>query len=106
MVRAPPHVYSALVKNLTSKEVKVKAFYAVPDAADEEVNLTIKPGETAKLEQKIVQATTFSMTAHIRRVEADGSFLETPFTGVLSPVQEYKLEIHEADGACHLKGSL
>nr|CCC91090.1 conserved hypothetical protein [Trypanosoma congolense IL3000] len=106
MVAAPRHVYSAIVRNLTPKEVMLKAFYAMPNAGDEETVVNIKPGGTARLEQKIVEMSTYSMTAHIRRVEVEGAFLESPFDGVFSPVKEYNLEIHERGGAYHLQGSL
>ncbi|KAG8348553.1 hypothetical protein ERJ75_000731000 [Trypanosoma vivax] len=108
MVLPPKHVYSAIVKNLTSKAVQVRALYAMPDnSPDVETVLSINAGESATLEQKIVELSTFSATAHIRHVEVvGGAALTAPFDGVASPVKDYLLEISEQNGVVQLRGSV
>ncbi|KEG14871.1 hypothetical protein DQ04_00271050 [Trypanosoma grayi] len=105
MVLPPRHVYSAIVKNTTSNVMKVKATYGMPNnAADEEVELSIQPAATVNLEQKVVQVEQMTLTGYIRRIAVEGAALEAPFSGVTSPVKDYRVEIYAEDGVPQLRG--
>ncbi|RNF25130.1 uncharacterized protein Tco025E_02278 [Trypanosoma conorhini] len=107
MVLPPCHVYSALVKNTAPHLVKVKATYTLPNgAADVEVEVPIQPGETASLEQKLLQVKQMTLTGYIRRIAVEGgAVLEAPFTGVSSPVKDYAVEVHSDGGALQLRAT-
>ncbi|ORC90794.1 uncharacterized protein TM35_000072180 [Trypanosoma theileri] len=105
MVLPPRHVYSARVKNTTSKLVKLHATYAMPNnMEDVEVSVLIQPGESAVLQQKVVQVEHMELTAHIRCIAVDGAKLEAPFDGVNSPVKDYSVEIRSDGNILQLHG--
>ena len=88
----PKHVYSAIVKNESDKEVIVTAVYEVPaegnKATTESVKINVAAGSEGRFEEKIV---TFGGAAYISNITSlavdGGASVAGPF--VVSPVRDF-----------------
>ncbi|KEG14870.1 hypothetical protein DQ04_00271040 [Trypanosoma grayi] len=108
MAPAPPIVYSALVKNTTHRAVTLTVTWAMPDTSDVQAQVGVASGDTVKLKQKFVRRGYTVLTGYIRRIAINGerhreATLEAPFSGVTSPVKDYRVEIHAEGGAPQLR---
>ncbi|PWV15625.1 hypothetical protein C3747_28g221c [Trypanosoma cruzi] len=100
MIRAPRHVYSALIRNTTTISVTVLVTYSMPNEMPQEtVQLLIPPGEEARAERKLVEEDTVTWTGFISKVAVEGGqSMSAPFLGVFSPVNDYRIDIRSLFG--------
>jgi hypothetical protein len=103
-LRAPGHVYSAILKNSSEQDVTVEVEYAGSDSSHlETVNVDVAKGASQNIEEKSVSTGDYEQRKFIQKLTVklqDGSTTElaAPFAGVASPKQNWEFEIGQ-DGS-------
>ena len=103
-LKAPGHVYSAVLKNSSGHDATVEVEYAGSDASHHEVaNVTVSKGGSQKVEEKTVSAGGHEQRKFIQKISVslpDGTKKElvSPFQGVTSPKHDWEFEIGQ-DGS-------
>lgn len=98
-VRAPGHVYSAVLKNSTDNDITIEIEYGGSDSSHSEtVQATVPTGGSHTIEEKTVQTGEHEQRKFINKLTAklqDGTTKEfsSPFEGVTSPKQNWNFEI-------------
>lgn len=100
---APRHVYAGILSNKTSKPVSCTIYYSSGTNNNHEESISVKldSGGRACIPEREYQPTpeaTFRCRKIVSRIDVQAdeqSFsLEHPFDGVISPVTEWKFDIH------------
>ncbi len=103
-LRAPGHVYSAVLKNSSNQDVTVEVQYAGSDSShNETTTLTVPKGGSQAVEEKTVQAGEHEQRKFIQKLTVtsqDGATneLSAPFEGVTSPKHNWEFEVGQ-DGS-------
>jgi hypothetical protein len=103
-LKAPSHVYSAILKNSGDHDVTVEVEYAGSDSSHHEVaHVTVPKGGSANVEEKSVSTGDHEQRKFIQKLtvkSSDGSSKElaSPFAGVTSPKHNWEFEIGQ-DGS-------
>ncbi len=103
-LRAPGHVYSAVLKNSSDQDVTVQVQYAGSDSShNETTTVTVPKGGSQAVEEKTVQTGEQEQRKFIQKLivtSQDGATneLSAPFAGVTSPKQNWQFEVGQ-DGS-------
>ena len=103
-LRAPGHVYSAILKNSSDNDVMITVEYAGSDSSHSEtINVTVPKGSSQTAEEKSVQVGDYEQRKFIQKLTVklqDGTTkeLSMPYEGVTSPKQNWLFEIGQ-DGS-------
>lgn len=103
-VRAPGHVYSAVLKNSADQDVTATVEYGGSDSSHHEVvQFNVGKGESQSVAEKSVSVGEHEQRKIIQKVTvqfSDGTTAEltAPFAGVISPKHDWQFEIH-SDGS-------
>lgn len=103
-LKAPTHVYSAVLKNSGSQDVTVDVEFVGSDSSHQEViTITVPAGGSQNVEEKSVTVGEHEQRKFIQKLtvkSADGSNkeLSAPFDGVSSPKHNWEFEIGQ-DGS-------
>ncbi len=103
-LKAPGHVYSAVLKNSGDNEVTVEVQYAGSDSSHEEtVNVTVPAGGSQTVEEKTVSTGDHEQRKFIQKLtvkskDGESKELSAPFEGVTSPKQNWNFEVGQ-DGS-------
>ena len=103
-LKAPSHVYSAVLKNSGDQDVDVEVEFVGSDSSHQEVvNVTVPKGGSQTVEEKSVTVGEHQQRKFIQKLtvkSADGTTkeLSSPFNGVTSPKQNWEFEIGQ-DGS-------
>ena len=98
-VRAPGHVYSAVLKNNSDQDVTVAVEYAGSDSSHHEVvHVNVAKGESQTADEKSVSVGEHEQRKFIQKLTVhlqDGTTKElaAPFDGVHSPKQGWEFQI-------------
>lgn len=101
---APRHVYAGVISNKTSKSALCTIHYmsAGTNSTTESISVTLDAGGRAFIPEQEYQPTpeaTFTCRKVVARIEVkvdEKSFgLEQPFDGVLSPVTDWRFDVHD-----------
>lgn len=102
---APRHVYAGVITNKTGKPVVCTIHYAsgASNATPESISVTLDAGGRACIPERDYQPTpeaTFTCRKVVSRIEVNGNdnnkfSLEQPFEGVVSPVTDWRFDIHD-----------
>ncbi|CAF3303058.1 unnamed protein product [Rotaria socialis] len=100
-VRAPGHVYSAVLKNSHDNDVTVEVEYAGSDISHSETaTFTVAAGGSQAVEEKTVQTGEHEQRKFIHKLTVklqDGTTqeLSSPFEGVTSPKHDWQFEVDQ-----------